>query len=722
MKNASPQELQRAGFQIRPTLGAAVAALAAACDGAASLDGHGFNGYDAPFGHAMAQLGEQAWTPRQRRAIWKMLRKYRVQLLASGIDYAAIPEPPDPASIPISEAPSYKPSPREIRYNAEHDRFEISSPFEPKLVDDARKIPGRRWDARLKVNIVKAALEAVDVLQAFAEKHNLAWTADALERMATFERARQEKRELVELSSAESAEPLEIPRFAEAHRINPKVGVPMPFQHAGARYALRTRRTFIADEQGLGKTIQAFMVLEHEQAYPAIVLCPAAVKLQWAKRIREWLPGRSISVVEGTRPGSDLFDPYGGEIVILNWDIVAAHAKTLARRGGWKAIVADEIHYIGNPRAQRTVAALGLSSGVFTTRVPGQKKPELEHLGEGIEIRLGLSGTPLVNRVADLASQLEFLGRIEDFGGRSKFKSRYAFVDRAEGQKRLLELNGLLRERCYIRRLKKDVLKELPAKRREVFSVEIDNRPDYERAEADVARWCGERAAADKRFLLEIAGLPEEEQKQRKWERATSAEERARRAEALLRFTALKVMAARGKMAQAKAWIRDFTESEKLVVFAWHTDVVEQISAANDNAPMIYGDTSLADRDRAKRRFIDDPSTRLLVCNIKSGGTGVDELQGASSNSLFLELGWNPATHDQAEDRLHRIGQEDSVTAWYMLARGTIEEELVEIIEHKRAVSSATMDGVEVEADAGVLNALTERLLAKYAAGLASES
>lgn len=706
----NPQELAAAGFTIRPTLGNACAALAAACDGAHARDGHGFNAYDAAFGRAMAELGEANWTPRQKRAVWKLLRKYKAQLLANGIVYSQIPEPPDPQVIPIAAAPSYSPV-KEVRYDPAEDRFELVSPFDPVAVADVRRIPGRRWDGQRKLNLVRAALEAVDALQAFAEKHGLEWTAAALERLSVFERERQGKRELFELSTA-----LDYP-------LEPIAGLGgelMPFQRAGVRYAQIARRTFIADEQGLGKTMQALAFLQLEQAFPAVVLCPASVKLQWAAKARQWLPGRTVRVLEGRSTGGELFDPYAAaDLLVLNWDIVYAHAEAIASRVKLRAIVADEIHNIGNPKTLRTRYALALASGVLEPKKKGEGEVA-RTIGEPVELRLGLSGTVLVNRVADLATQLEFLGRIDDFGGRSEFKGRYAYVAKAEGNKRLLELNALLRERCYVRRLKADAMPQLPAKVREPFSVEIDNRDEYDRAEADVARWCGEQAAADRAFLLEIAGLPADEQEQRKRERAMSAEMRARAAEQLVRFNALKKLAARGKLAQAKAWIRDFVAAEKLVVFAWHQEIVTAIASTFDNAPLIYGDVSLKDRVAAVERFNRDESARILVANIKSGGTGVDGLQGAASNSLFLELAWNPATHDQAEDRLHRIGQADSVTAWYMLASGTIDEELVELIESKRAISAATLDGREVTANVSILNALADRLVAKY--GLAGES
>lgn len=146
--------------------------------------------------------------------------------------------------------------------------------------------------------------------------------------------AHAEARELVELSRAREGE-LEVDGLA---------GELMPFQAAGVRYALRQRRVLLSDEQGLGKTVQALAAVEADGAYPAVVVCPASLKLNWAREARRWLPGRRV----------------GADLLILNYERVGAWldgAGDLRPR----ALVVDESHYCKNPRAQRTRDVLALS-------------------------------------------------------------------------------------------------------------------------------------------------------------------------------------------------------------------------------------------------------------------------------------------------------------------------------------------------------------------------
>src|SRR3954447_9610381 len=116
-----------------------------------------------------------------------------------------------------------------------------------------------------------------------------------------------------------------------------------PFQRAGVEYVLRARRTFLADEQGLGKTVQALAALEADDAYPAIVICPASLKLNWQREARHWLPHRSVTVVSGTGTVAQAAD-----LTIINYDIVHAHRSRLSLRKP-KALILDESHYVKNP-------------------------------------------------------------------------------------------------------------------------------------------------------------------------------------------------------------------------------------------------------------------------------------------------------------------------------------------------------------------------------------
>ena len=175
-----------------------------------------------------------------------------------------------------------------------------------------------------------------------------------------------------------------------------------PFQRAGVSYLLERRRAFLADEQGLGKTIEALAAIEAAGAYPAVVVCPASLKLNWLREIERWLPGRSARALAGTGaspPGEQ------AQITVVNYDIVAARLDELSGLRP-RALVLDEAHYCKNAAAKRTQAVQRLAG-----EVPA----------DGMV--LALTGTPVVNRPAELISQLRILGRLRTSGRASSSAS-----------------------------------------------------------------------------------------------------------------------------------------------------------------------------------------------------------------------------------------------------------------------------------------------------------
>jgi len=441
--------------------------------------------------------------------------------------------------------------------------------------------------------------------------------------------------------------------------IEPALGGELrPFQRAGVHYVLRARRTFLADEQGLGKTVQALAALEADAAFPAIVVCPASLKLNWQREAQHWLPHRSVAVVSGTGTVAA-----AAELTIINYDIVHAHRQRLALRRP-RALVLDESHYAKNPRARRTQAVRRLSDALA---------PDA--------LRLALTGTPVMNHAEELIPQLRILGRLEDFGSGARFARHFQGIGAEE------RIHWHLRRRCFIRRAKADVLPQLPAKRQVAVPVALDNEREYRLAEEDVIAWLREQP-------LDLSEL----------ESKVAA---ALRAERLAQLNALRRLAARGKGGAALAWIEDFLASdEPLVVFAGHREVQERLVERFPGALHMLGRDSITAREAAVRGF-QAGEAQLLICATRVAGQGITLTR--ASNVAFLDLEWTPAMHDQAEDRCHRIGQHDAVTAWYLLAAQTLDETMLELIERKRRVIDAVTDG-RAEAEGPVLEGVVRAL------------
>ncbi len=459
---------------------------------------------------------------------------------------------------------------------------------------------------------------------------------------------------LVELSAATDA-PLEVPGLG---------GELKPFQRAGVRYLLAQRRAFLADEQGLGKTIEALATIEAADAYPAIVVCPASLKLNWMRELERWLPGRSSQMLAGN--GSAGASIAQADVTVVNYDILPPRLDELAALQPG-ALILDESHYCKNAAAKRTQAVQRLSSQMAAERIV-----------------LALTGTPVVNRPAELISQLRILGRLDDFGSGAKFGERFRGTDAH------LRLHWHLRARCFVRRLKEDVLTQLPAKTRAVVPVELDNESEYRLAERDLVAWLRSQPLDLRELDAKVAA--------------------ALRAERLVRLNALKVLAARGKLHAALTWIHDFCSSgERLVVFAHHREIQRAVLEHFPSALHILGADSHAARDRSVQAFQapDEPGNQLIVCSIEAAGHGLTLTR--ASNVAFIELDWTPAKHDQAEDRCHRMGQQDAVNAYYLLAANTVDETISTLLERKRAVIGAVTDGRE-EDEEGVVDALVREL------------
>ena len=279
-------------------------------------------------------------------------------------------------------------------------------------------------------------------------------------------------------------------------------------------------------------------------------------------------------------------------------------------------------------------------------------------------------------------------------GGFWAFARRYCAARRGgggllSGASNLAELNQKLRATCYLRRAMAEVIADLPAKRRVVVPMEIENRAEYTQAETDLMRWLLQ-AQAD--FHARLPGQPVivRDKLRHQWDDAV-ADRAGRSASVPVQVDFLKRLVALGKLPAVIAWVEDFLATgEKLVLFAWHQDVLARL-AEYFAAPHIAGDTPPAQRQDLVDRFQADPACRLLVLSLNTGSLGL--ALTAAAHVAFVELGWTPAVHAQAEDRLHRLSQTRPVTAWYLLAADTIDDDLYDLLERKRAVIDGATDG-----------------------------
>ena len=437
-------------------------------------------------------------------------------------------------------------------------------------------------------------------------------------------------------------------------------------------------RALLADEMGLGKTPQALAAawVRKEVAFPVIVMCPGSLKWNWAKEAHAWLPDVNVRILEGMATRRTAYRiRQEREITIVNWEILADKITKNGTLQGWAALlkdtpfqmaILDECQDIKNIKTKRTQA--------------------VQAICEPIPHILALSGTPIESRPAEFWPIIKILDD-ELFPNEWAFKTRYCGEytmgesNDFKGASNTVELNEILVDRLMVRRLKKDVLKDLPPKVRQAIPVRIDMK-EYNRAENDL-----------RSFLQESKGMPASE----------------RNAGGLAFIEKCKQAAARGKMPFVIEYIENYLSSgKKLVVFGVHVFVMDMLEKAfKGRVVRLDGSVTGIKRQQAVDAFQGDDDIRLFIGTIKPAGRGHTLTE--ASDTLTLEFEWTPGKHDQAEDRVHRIGQKaDSVNALYMIAEGTIDEYFMEIIDTKRGVLSQVLDGKEAES-VGMLKYLMQK-------------
>ncbi len=602
------------------------------CDCAGAKDSQGFNKIDTNFGKDLAR--RDRLTYNQAKAAYRMLKKYKNQLSGYGIDYDSIPIP-----VPVSavETPKQKTTSEKFAVRS-GDKIEVRFTGEDfhKTLSQIKIMPGREYNKETKSWFVPLKEISVNKLL------NLGFNIS---------------NELKEMFS-EKEKNLELDLPAEIY----------PFQAEGVKFIMSKGGGLIGDEMGLGKTIQALSCLRQPNMLPALIVCPASLKINWFREVKRWVPGAKPFIMYG----GSTHDMYRNHnIIIINYDIVKKHWAEL-KLMNFQVLITDECHYLKNSAAQRTK---------YT-----------KQLAKVIPFKIALSGTPIINKPIELFSTLNMLEP-------DVWKSQWTYAQRYcgahhngfgwvfSGASHTDELHQILSETIMIRRTKCEVLKELPQKQRSVIPVELTNKVKYKEAEANLIKWLydneGEEAAI-----------------------------KASNAETLVQFEKLKQMAVEGKMEAIFDWVNNaLEEKDKLVIMATHHWVIDQIKEKyGDIAVKLDGRDSQQSRQKSIDGFQNNKNIKIFIGNIKAAGAGITLT--AADTTLFVELGWTPGEHDQAEDRIHRIGQEsDSVNIYYLIADNTIEDDIIKILDSKRKIVNKVLDGIEAEAES-----LLKELKQKYVA------
>ena len=443
---------------------------------------------------------------------------------------------------------------------------------------------------------------------------------------------------------------------------------PRHYQAEGIAYMLNHGNCINGDACGLGKTGQSICVCELLNCFPVLIICPASVKYNWKKEWARWNPDRTVGVVDprlSKKKREALPNPWECDVTVINFDLLSGgrtergdlkpRFKELMKRM-WQGCVIDEIHFLKNDRAIRSRMA--------------------KRICKTIPNVWGLTGTLTQNRPADLIGPYTVLRRFtEMFNNSLAFKFRYCDAKKTvfgfdwSGASNLEELHELLRMGGYIRRDKRDVLKELPPLVSEYVDVPLSNASEYGEAEENLIKYLNESGQE---------------------ERVDSA----LNAEFLVQLNILRQLCIEGKLdfirKYVKEWL-DANENDSLVIFGVHKEPLALL-AEEFKCPVIQGGVTPAKRQEIVEGFIAH-KYRVLVCNIQAAGTGMDGLQQASSNMFFVEYPDRYTDIEQTVARLERMGQTMPVTVTYLMASGTVDEDYRDMLNDKRSITQTVNDG-----------------------------
>ncbi|XP_020575776.1 SWI/SNF-related matrix-associated actin-dependent regulator of chromatin subfamily A-like protein 1 isoform X3 [Phalaenopsis equestris] len=420
----------------------------------------------------------------------------------------------------------------------------------------------------------------------------------------------------------------------------------LPFQREGVRFVLQHGgRALLADEMGLGKTLQALAVASSlGESWPVLVLTPSSLRLHWASMIHQWLG-----------------IPAGDILVVLS--------QAGSTRGGFKIVFSSQ---------KLAIRLDGTFNIVSYDSVPKLQNVLLSSAFKKAQYAILLSGTPALSRPIELFKQLEAL-HPEVYRSVHEYGNRYCkggVFGLYQGASNHDELHSLMKGTVMIRRLKNDVLLELPVKRRQQVFLDL-NEKDLKETRA---------------LFRELEVIKSKIQ--------TCTEENLK----ALKFTQKNLISkiynhsAEAKIPAVLDYLSTVIEADcKFLVFAHHLPMIEAMHQfflkKKVGCIRIDGSTPATSRQALVTQFQENSEIKAAVLSILAGGVGINLT--AASTVIFAELSWTPGDLIQAEDRVHRIGQVTSVNIYYLLANETVDDIIWDVVQSKLENLGQVLDGEE---------------------------
>ena len=432
------------------------------------------------------------------------------------------------------------------------------------------------------------------------------------------------------------------------------------FQKEGLDFLIKSSgNALLADEMGLGKTVQTLSYVSTEkQTFPVLVVAPLVTLNNWEREISKFVKKKSRNgrVLDSESPTTTIIRTGKKhalpktDFYIINYELLHKRMRDLSKVG-FKTIVCDEVHNLRSKTTQKYKAVKKLAALPTTS------------------FRIGLSGTPIYNRGSEIWPIVDILkpGLLGSF---KEFCEYFCYINE-KGNAIVLEnkrnsLRHELQKHVMLRRKKSDVLKELKDKVR--YKEVIASDTEYYVGELDKI-WT--RLEEDKKMAQS------ESDKSASYRRAIRSERQ---------------VAGIAKLPHVINFVKNIMEIEESVVVFCHHKLIHKLlheSLAEFSPVSIIGGQS----DKVRQAHIDkfqSGESKLLIAGIRAGNVGIN--LSRAKYVIFAELDWSPAIHRQAEDRLHRIGQKNTVFAYYLIGQGTLDDHVANVLVDKSYEIDAIMD------------------------------
>ena len=448
-----------------------------------------------------------------------------------------------------------------------------------------------------------------------------------------------------------------------------------PYQKVGVQFIEAADGSgMIFDEPGLGKSIQSIAyAVKHN--LKTLIVCPASLKYNWQNEITKFTSAKSFIIDSKMKDMPLNFD--GHNFVIINYDIVSKFEEYFLEKQ-FDLIVLDECHAIKSYKAKRTQNILKL-------------KDSFDH-------KIILTGTPLLNRPQELFTLLNFV-RPEEWNSFWPFAKRFCNYKKMpwgpdySGSSNELELHEKISP-YYIRRHKKDVLKDLPPKLQTSLILELS--PSYQKEY--------------NRMLKDYVKYLVEEKQYQKAKKAQFNEQ-------LVKLGALKKLCIQDKLEKLDEILSEFVENEqKVVIFSQYAETINTlIERYPELAVKVTGAMSATERNDSVSSFKSDPKVLFFLGTIGAAGVGLTLTE--ASNVILIDQPWTPAEVEQAEDRCHRIGTKNTVNVYHLISKDTIDVDIQALLAKKRSIADVILDGKEKDSDIeekAIVYALNDNLKKKF--------